>query len=193
MPSVIRLAALAALTLAVGCTSAIEVRTITAPNASLTGIRTFRILSGPMRRDGRPATGADDPMVSNSIANRAIRERVAHALYARGYTLDETNADVGVAIYASAREKLDVTDWDYGYPAYPRWPDRVGTTRVVTRYTEGTVVIDLVTRNGALLWRGAGTIPLSDDPLENIKQLGGVAEKVVGKLPHASPQVIAGR
>jgi hypothetical protein len=180
--------------LSVACRSGIEVRTMAAPDAGLATLHTFRMLSDPTRRDGRAVTGADDPMISNSIANRAIREQIVKSFEKRGYVLDERNADFAVAFYATAREKLDVAMWDYGYPFAPGWPRYSTPIQSVVQYTEGSVVIDVVrwpTRE--LLWRGEGKAELSDNPGENVKQLAKAAEAIVGKFPQATPRVVAAR
>jgi hypothetical protein len=178
---------------AAACAPAIEVRTIVAPDAGLSTLHSFRMLPGPERRDGRPVTGADDPMISNSIANRALRERIAKTFEDRGYLLDERNPDFAVAFYASARQKLDVNVWDYGYPFPPRWP-RYPAYHPVTQYIEGSVIVDVVhagTRE--LLWRGEGRAVLSDDPSDNVKQLVKAAEAIVATFPEASKRVVAVR
>lgn len=172
------------LALAVGaCASAIDVHTMVAPEANFAAPRTFRILEGPTRRDGRPLTGADDPMVNNSIANRALRDRIAREFTARGYRAAEGDADLLVAFYASTRETLDVTVWDYGYA--PRWPwPRMGVQQRITEVTEGSVVVDVIDpRTRELLWRGEGSARLSDDPAENIKELARAAAAVVKRFP----------
>lgn len=175
-----------ALALAVGgCASAIDVRTMVAPEADFTTQRTFRVLDAPVRRDGRPTTGADDPMVNNSIANRALRERITNAFVARGYSLVETDPDLAVAFYASAKEELDVSVWDYGYPIRSRWP-RPAYQQTITEVTEGSVVVDVIDpRTQELLWRAEGKVRLSDDPAENVKELAKAAEQVVKKFPAA--------
>ena len=192
-----RLASLTITTLVIavaGCRGAIAVRTMVAPDAGLSRLQTFRILPGPARRDGRPMTGTDDPMISNSIANRAIREQIVKAFQARGYTLDEGSADFGVAFYATAREKLDVTVWDYGYPFYPRWRRYPPPVQTVTQYTEGTVVIDVVQAGThELLWRGEGKAELSDDPSENVRQLAKTASAIVNQFPPAGRRVVTAR
>ena len=163
------------------------------PDAGLAVFHSFRMLPGPARRDGRAATGSDDPMISNSIANRALRDRIMRAFQDRGYTLDERNADFGVAFYASTREKLDVDTWDYGYPSRLGWPP-YRLAQGVSQYTEGSVVVDVV-RLGTreLLWRGEGRAALSDDPSENVTQLAKAAAEIVAKFPHATAHVVAVR
>ena len=194
MRSTFRWAAYAAIVVAsAGCGSGIDVRTMAAPDAGLGAFHSFRMLAGPARRDGRPATGSDDPMISNSIANRVIRERIVRSFQDRGYTLDERNADFGVAFYASTREKLDVDTWDYGYPVRLGWPINPAV-QGVSQYTEGSVVVDVV-RLGSrqLLWRGEGRAALSDDPSDNVTQLAKAAAAIIDKFPHATTHVVAAR
>jgi Domain of unknown function (DUF4136) len=177
-----------------GCGSSIDVRTMAAPDVGLTTLHTFRMLPFPARRDGRPTTGADDPMISNSIANRAIREQIVKTFQGRGYTIDETAPDFAVAFYASAREKLDVTEWDYGYPSMPPWPRYPRPVQTVTKYTEGSVVIDVINpASRELLWRGEGRAQLSDDPSENVTQLVKVADAIVSKFQSAPRRAVAMR
>ncbi|MEX2154437.1 MAG: DUF4136 domain-containing protein [Gemmatimonadaceae bacterium] len=177
-----------------GCAPSISVRTMTAPEAGLEQLHMFRVLPGPARRDGRPVTGADDPMINNSIANRAIREQITQAFHARGYGLDELRPDFVVAFYASSREKLDVTVWDYGYPFHPGWPRYDRSRQSVTQYSEGTVIVDVLNpRTRLLLWRGEGTAELSNDPNENLKQLAKVANKIIAKFPRAKTSLVAVR
>jgi Domain of unknown function (DUF4136) len=171
---------------AAACGSTIDVHTMVAPEANFTTQGTFRVLDAPVRRDGRPTTGADDPMVNNSIANRALRERITKAFTERGYQSVDREPDFAVAFYASARETIDVSAWDYGYPIRSRWPRPV-YQQTVTEVLEGSVVVDVIDpRTQELLWRGEGTARLSDDPAENVKELAKAAEAVVRKFPAAT-------
>ncbi len=187
------LAATAALALAAtACASEIDVRTMSAPDAKLTSLHTFRILPTPQRRDGAMGGGSNDPMVNNSIMNLALRKTVEQAFIDRGYVLEERNPDFAVAFYASATDKLDVTQWNYGYPYYPRWGRPLPPAEHVTTYKEGSVVIDIVqpTTND-LLWRGHGTAEVSEYPEEMSTRLRQVAVAVIGKFPRAAPREVA--
>jgi hypothetical protein len=165
---------------------------MSAPEPGFAALHTFRILPAPARRDGRPVTGADDPMINNSIANRALREAIVRGFQDRGYVLNELSPDFDVAFYASAREKLDVTVWDYGYPFYPRWRYRMPPAQTITQYTEGSVVIDVINpRTRELLWRGEGTARLSDNTSEDLKLLAKAAEAIVAKFPRATITTVA--
>jgi hypothetical protein len=192
MRSTLRLVCASAALATIGCGPSIEVRTMAAPDRGLSALHTFRMLPGPARRDGRPVSGADDPMISNSIANKALRDRISLAFIERGYLINERTPDFAVAFYASAREKLDVSVWDYGYPFDPRWRGRPQPVQTVTEYTEGSVVVDVIdpaTRE--LLWRGVGQARLSNDMSENVQLLAKAAAAVVARFPQAPPALVA--
>lgn len=195
MLTIPRLSTLAAsLVLAAACGRSIEVQTMVAPDAGLGALHSFRMLPGPARRDGRVVTGDDDPMITNSIANRTLRERIAKAFTERGYTIDERTPDFGVAFYATAREKLDVSTWDYGYPFYPRWGHYGPPMQTITPYTEGSIIIDVVKPgSGELLWRGVGKAELVDGPDKNLEQIARAAEAIVARFPRGTARVVAER
>jgi hypothetical protein len=174
-----------------GCTPTYEVHTIAAPNVVVSRFQTFRILPVPPRRDGRASEGPYDPMVNNSITNRALRETVARAFAARGFVQDESRPDFLVAVYASACERLDVGLWDYGYPHAPR--GRNLPSESLTTYTAGTVVVDVVSpMTRELWWRGTGTARLSEKPSADMKELQKAAAAIVKEFPAAaSPAAVA--
>lgn len=179
---------------ALGCAASYQVRTLVAPDARLDRLHTFRVLPVPTPRGGRNHADAYDPMVNNSIANRALRSAVTDAFLARGYDADSAAPDFVVAVYASAQETLDVTAWDYGYPYWPRggWGPRVQPRERITVYTEGTVIVDVVrpdTRE--LLWRASGAATLTKEPAQDVAALRRVAEAVVKRFPRATPRAIA--
>lgn len=188
-----KLSALAAIVIVGACGRSIEVQTMAAPDAGLSALHTFRMLPGPARRDGG-VSGADDPMIRNSIANRTLRERIATAFVNRGYIVDERGADFGVAFYATAQAKLDVTSWDYGYPFRPRSGLYGPPAQMITQYTEGSVIIDVVKPGtGELLWRGVGKAELLDGPDRNLEQLAKAAEAIVSRFPHGTTRMVATR
>jgi hypothetical protein len=181
------LATLAALALA-AC-STVDVRTATSPGANLTALHTFAVMPQPDRRS--PMTEAtNDPMLVNSITNRALRADLVKAFENRGYLLSET-PDFTVAYYASAREKLDVTYWNYGYRYNPYWwgggfYDR-GYGPSVTEYDQGTVIVDVIdpaTRE--LLWRGQGVARVSEDEAQYEQDLWKTVMAVLEKFPRAT-------
>lgn len=191
----LHLALAALLSLSGGCATSYEVHTMAAPKATLTEFHSFHIMPTPHRRDGFTPTGDYDPMVSNSITNRALRASVQSAFESRGYVDEAWSPDFVVAVYASARDKLDLTQWQY--TPYPWWPHRwsMGISTYGTQYKEGTVIVDVIDPASLdLLWRGSATATLGDNPAENTKELQKAAAAVVAKFPRAkSGPVVATR
>jgi hypothetical protein len=184
-----RLVLLAGAVALVSCGSGIRVSTMVAPSANLSGLSRFRVLTPPERRDGRREPY--DPMLVNSITNNALHADLEQAFRSRGYTLDPLNPDFNVAYYSSAREKLDVTMWDYGYrPRWGGWGRPPGYT--ARPFTEGTLIVDVVNaKTNELLWRGRATAEVSDDLNQFQKDLGRVASEIVKKFPTASMPIAA--
>jgi hypothetical protein len=166
------------------CGPSVRVTTTAAPNATFAQLHKFRILTPPPRRTGRPSP--DDPMLVNSISNQILHTSITDAFVSRGYTLDPAAPDFTIAYYASARERLNVTLWDYGYPG--RWGGWRGPEAVeLTPYTEGTVIIDVVSaQTKELLWRGRGQAVTSADPADYQQHLRDAVQAIVRKFPAAT-------
>jgi len=165
-----------------GC-NPVQVTTTVAPDAHLANVRTFRVLNVPPRRAGISAL-PNDPMLDNSITNRALRDHLSNAFVARGYVLDATNPDFTVAYYTSRHGELDVSAWDYGYPGrWGGWRARPGMVEVRS-FTEGTIIVDVV--NAAtheLIWRGRGVSEVSDDPELYAQDLERAVKEIVKRFP----------
>ncbi len=176
---------LAVLSLA-ACGRGIEVRTVVAPETRLDGLRSFRILPVPGHRTERPLRD-NDPMLVNSISNRALREDIRRGLLRHGYAEDEAQPDFLVAFYASAKEKLDVTTWDYGYPWRPRWWRGFGgrpPSTTITEYIEGTVIIDVLdARSRELMWRGQGVSAVPDEQEKYVRALDLTVRAILERFP----------
>jgi hypothetical protein len=173
---------LTVLTVALAACSPVRVTTTVAPDANFGGFRTFKVLDVPARR-GAARSIANDPMLDNSITNRALRQHLANAFMARNYTVDQVNPDFTVAYYASRRGELDVREYDYGYPGrWGGWRDRGGVE--VRPYIEGTVIVDVVNpKTHELVWRGRGVSDVSDDPETYAQNLNRAIGAIVKKFP----------
>jgi hypothetical protein len=172
------------------CASGVDVRTAVSPDAKLGTLHTFQVLPTPQLRDAF-SQSADDPMLVNSISNRALRSDLVQGFQTRGYLAADSNPDFAVAYYASTKQKLDVTYWDYGYAWQPGWWGGWGAgwgpmDRTVTQYTQGTVVVDVIDpKTKELLWRGSGVARVSDDQQEYEKELQKTVLAILDKFPPA--------
>jgi hypothetical protein len=196
-----------------GCSSGggVQVRTSVEPNANLAGLHTFYVLPAPTRSANAPLP-ANDPMLDNSITNRALCADLKTALQSRGYTpTSRQGADFLVAYYAGTSQKLDTTYWGptfdpgwryqyrgrrgwawpyYGASYYGPMNPWGGQQMSVTSSTQGQVIVDLTDpKTNELIWRGQGVEPVSTDPAQYSNQLQGVVSAIIAKFPQASQAV----
>ena len=186
------------------CASAISVRTALSPDASLRGLRTFRVLPTPQSKIAGADSSTNDPMLVNSISNRALRADLTEAFAGLGYVAGDSNPDFCVAYYASTNRMLDVTYWDYGYAWRPHWWSGWGrrwgrgwggdwglrSGPVLTQYTQGSVIVDVIDpKTMDLLWRGQGIATVSDDEAEYERELKQTVAAIVDKFPTAATKV----
>jgi hypothetical protein len=175
-------AAILGLTFGASACHRYEVRTVTAPDASFAGRRTFRILPVPTY-SGTTGLSNTDPMLVNSITYQALRDAVRQEFEARGYRYSPDRADLDVAYYASAQPRMDIRTFNYGYD-WRGFP--IAATEVYT-YEEGTVIVDVIdpaTRR--LMWRGQARAAVSTNPDDFIKELRKAVHEILEKFPQAS-------
>jgi hypothetical protein len=198
---------LAATALAItACSAGIRVSTTAEPGANLAPLHTFYVLSAPARRTDAAALTVNDPMLDNSITNRALRADLSQALTARGYTqASRGSADFTVAYYAGTKEKFDTAyygpawdpAWRYTFRdrRHSAWPWYAGGdpwgSMSVSSYTQGRVIVDVIDpKTQQLLWRGQGVAEVSVDPQLYSKQLRQSVESILAAFPRATAQSV---
>jgi len=177
------------------CAPAVQVRTALSPDASLGGLRTFRVQPTPKPHIAR-AQSTSDPMLVNSISNRALRADLRQGFEKLGYAVNDSTPDFCVAYYASTNQQLDITTYDYGYSFRPRWWRGWGPryrdvyAPMVTQYTQGTVIVDVFdSKSKELLWRGQGKAAVSDSQDEYVRELETTVGAILAQFPAAAPKV----
>lgn len=212
MRSSLLLVAGAVMVATAGCSSGVTVRTTAEPGANLTGLRTFAVLTPPPRAANASPLSVNDPMLDNSITNRALRADLQQAFQGKGYVAaPENSADFNVAYYAGTKEKLDTTYWGptfapgWRYNYWGRrgwaWPYYGGayyggmnpwSNASVSSYTQGQVIVDVTDPHSQqLLWRGQGVEPVSSDPNQYASAMQKVVNAIVAKFPQASAGAVA--
>lgn len=198
----------------IGCSTGVQVRTAVEPNADLASLHTFYVLTPPTHSANAAPLSANDPMLDNSITNRALKGDLTQALESRGYAaVPRQSADFVVAYYAGTQQKLDTTYWgprfdpgwryryrgrrDWAWPYYGAAyyggmnPWAYGRASV-TSTTEGKVIVDITDpKTSELLWRGQGVEPVSNDPTKYASALQGVVNAILAKFPQATAQPVA--
>ena len=102
--------------------------------------------------------GIDKASVSDLDKKRIMRA-IENELNKKGL-VKSTNPDILVSIFTKSREKVNVTDNNFGYGfgwGYNPW--FFGSTNLnINQYTEGTLFIDFIAKNkNELVWQGIGS------------------------------------
>jgi Domain of unknown function (DUF4136) len=118
---------------------------------------------------------AKNPALNNDLVRKKIQAEIRRRLAEKGLvevTSGQRDINVRFSLGSARRQEVDV------YPA--RW---WGTRRVVTGYTEGTLVIDLRdTKQKSLVWRAIAVEDKSDAPHIESK-LDDMVKKAFDRYP----------
>lgn len=171
---------LAALGALAGC-SGIQVESEFAPNASLEGFETYAWLEHPAE--------AGYLRAESRFMEARIFTAVDSAMAAKGYRKVEEGAaaDFLVVYQVTGTDGIQAghTYGTFGYTT-PRdqilWP--VGPS---VPYTKGTLIVDIVSPDMELMWRGSASGSLEvPDQGELARAVYQSAARIIGRLPRAS-------
>jgi hypothetical protein len=162
----------------IGCSS-ISTTSDYDPSADFLSYNTFSIYDGTI--EGSELENA--PLVK-----KRVLEAIEDEMGKKGFTKDDSgNSDLIVYTQAGTAEKMNVTDYGYGYGAW--WgPYPYGRNIDVSYYTQGSLIIDLVDNaKDELIWRGIGTAVVQDrgTPEERQKFIDEAVAKILEQYPPA--------
>ena len=124
------------------------------PATDFSSYSTFSIYDGVIK---------DSELESAPLVKKRVLEAINNEMKKKGLTASDS-ADASIIIFAHAgtTEKMNVTDYGYGYGGW--WgPSPYGRDIDVSYYTQGSLVIDFVDNSkDELVWRGIGTAALQD-------------------------------
>lgn len=130
-------------------------------------------------------SGIDKVEISD-LDKKRILHAVDDALTAKGFTKSET-PDILVNIFTKEREQVDVnrfnSGWGYGW-GYGWNPYLWGGSTTVSRYTEGTLYIDLIdAKKKELIWQGEGQGVLTKDTNKKDEKIKEFVTKILEQYP----------
>ena len=147
------IAALCAVLLLAGCATGPRISTEADPRADFSAYRTWAFYE-PL---------AVEAYGYETATSEAVKRAVEREMQARGYVFDADSPDLRVNVNAYMQRRTDISsiptvDYAYyyhyrarRYVAVPYWHDRTH----VSRYTEGTMNVDLVdSAQNRLVWEG---------------------------------------
>jgi hypothetical protein len=165
----------------VGCSS-VSVTSDYDPAADFSGLKTYQWVK---------LQGTGDALEKAPLLMKRAIAAVDKGLVAKGYVkADGENADFYVAVHAGVKDKINVTNYGYGYGGwYGRGAYGVGGGNIdVNYYQEGTIFIDVIQKKGEgfeLMWRGAGTgtVDPPKDPVEAQAKADEIAAMILEQFP----------
>jgi hypothetical protein len=116
--------------------------------------------------------------------DQRIQDAIIAKLKAAGLTETSDNPDIFVTYHISSKDSTVYSTTGFGYGGYwggwgPYGGGMTSTTTYASTYTEGTLIIDAYdAKEKKLVWRGAGTVTVKDDPGKREKQLDNILEKL---------------
>jgi hypothetical protein len=166
------------LLLTIGCSS-VSVMHDYDSEANFAAFKTYAWMSAPINGTG----SVEAALQSNSLLDKRIKQSADRHLAAKGFTTDATSPDFLVAYHVGAQDRIDVTDWGYGY-GHGRW---FGGDRVdVHQFKEGTLILDIIdARTKQLVWRGIATGALDPNvsPEALTRKLDEAIVEILAKFP----------
>lgn len=137
-------------------------------SSDFTQYKTFAIRQGQLH--------SNNPTLNNDLVKKKIEAEIRRRLAEKGLAETETKPDLNVRYSLGSARRREVE-------AYPAGWRGLGTRRVVTRYTEGTLVVDLRdTKKQALVWR-AVAVEDKSDPSKISEHLDDMVRKSIDKYP----------
>ena len=130
-------------------------------------------------------TGIDKVEISDLDKKRILRS-IDETLTAKGFIKSET-PDLLVTIFTKEREQVNVTQfntgWGYGW-GYGWNPYTWGGNTSFSRYTEGTLYIDLIdAKKKELVWQGEGAGVLTKDTNKKDEVIAAFVTKILEQYP----------
>ena len=130
-------------------------------------------------------SGIDKVEISD-LDKKRILHSVDDVLTSKGFTKSET-PDILVNIFTKEREQVDVnrfnSGWGYGW-GYGWNPYIWGGNTTVSRYTEGTLYIDLIdAKKKELIWQGEGQGVLTKDTNKKEEKIKEFVTKILEQYP----------
>ena len=117
----------------------------------------------------------------NSLNVERVKKAVNAELQAKGLTMTSDNPDFLIAEHLGKKDKVQVTDWGYGYgPHGGYWGGYWGPGGVSTyEYEEGSLILDFVdAKSNKMIWRGVAKAEV------NKANTPEKAEKLINEAVH---------
>ncbi len=159
--------------LAVSCSTIYGVKYDYDQQANFADLKTFDWMPVPEK------AGID------SFVVQRVKNAVNTELQAKGLMMTSDNPDFLIATHLGQKEKVQVTDYGYGYGPHRGY--RGGADGAFTyEYEEGSLILDFVdAKSMKMIWRGAAKAEIQhvDTPDKSEKLINEAVNKILKKFP----------
>jgi hypothetical protein len=127
-----------------------------------------------------------DKMDISDLDKKRIMHSIEEVMAAKGFTKSET-PDLLINMFTKEREQVNVNQfnagWGYGW-GYGWNPYLWGGQTAISRYTEGTLYIDLIdAKKKELIWQGEGEGTLTKDTHKKEAMIKEFVSKILEQYP----------
>ena len=127
---------------------------------------------------------AQQAVAQNSLTGKRIMNAVDQQMAGKGFSMTD-DPELLVVYHTGVQDKVQVTDWGYGYGRYGGWYGGGGVD--VYNYQQGTLIVDLVdAKSKDLVWRATAQGVLSESnpsPEQMQEKINNVVGKMFQKYP----------
>jgi len=140
---------------------------------------------GPYKTFAFHKAGIDKAEISDLDKKRILRS-IDEVMAAKGFTKSDT-PDLLIAFFTKEREQVNVNQfnagWGYGW-GYGWNPYLWGGNTSVSRYTEGTLYIDIIdAKKKELIWQGEGQGVLTKNVNKKDEKIKEFVSKILEQYP----------
>jgi len=127
----------------------------------------------------------------DSLVIQRVKNAVNAELKAKGLMMTSSNPDFLIAQHLGKKDKVQVTDWGYGYGPHGRYGGRhLDPGGISTyKYEEGSLILDFVdAKSKKMIWRGAAKAEVqnTDTPGKSEKLIDEAVKEILKKFPPSS-------
>jgi len=127
-----------------------------------------------------------DKIDISDLDKKRIMHSIEEVMAAKGFTKSET-PDLLINMFTKEREQINVNQfnagWGYGW-GYGWNPYLWGGQTAISRYTEGTLYIDLIdAKKKELIWQGEGEGTLTKDTHKKEAMIKEFVSKILEQYP----------
>jgi len=138
-----------------------------------------------IRQQTNVSGNAQQAQAQSSLVGKRIMNSVDKVLAEKGMRMAD-DPQLLVVYHTGVQDKVQVTDWGYGYGRYGGWGYGGGGVDVYN-YQQGTLIVDLVdAASKELVWRGTAQGALAESnpsPEQMQKKIDNVVGKMFQKYP----------